>query len=60
MKIALGSYRLFYIPRTEDNYCRIREEADLEALRIKERKYDAACKKRFNDLYGEDEPSVVT
>lgn len=51
LKIALGSYRMFFLPETEDHFYRTRQPADVEALRAKEEKYAAAAKKRMDEKY---------
>jgi hypothetical protein len=51
LKIALGSYRMFFLPETEDYFYRTRQSGDIEALRAKEDKYAAAAKKRMDEKY---------
>lgn len=51
LKIALGSYRMFFIPETEDYFYRTRTPAEVAKLRKHEEALEAEAKARFEQTY---------
>lgn len=51
LKIAVGNYRMFFLPETEDSFTRVRSKDECAELDAKEQKYMAAAKKRMEEKY---------
>lgn len=51
LKIALGSYRMFFIPETEDYFHRTRSQAEIEKNDAREAKVAEGAKTSFHEDY---------
>jgi paired amphipathic helix protein Sin3a len=50
IKIALGNYRIFYTPETEEYIHRRRSGAEIEVMEARETKAAEGAKKRLDDF----------